>query len=154
MGSIGSRSLPTRLTRLVGRATKLALGRDHELDCPLLESGVLEGALYPGPRGASEQLDVEFKTTAGKTKMDLLDETLRLLDHKQSDEGAWNTLSNKPYRWDAAIQDRLALLPAQSAAYQLGRGLAETFWALEPRIMESTDPRSWELLLGRPEEQR
>jgi hypothetical protein len=98
--------------------------------------------------GLSEQLDVEFKTAAGKTKMDLLDETLRLLDHKQSDEGAWNTLSNKLYRWDAAIQDRLALLPAQSAAYQLGRGLAETFWALDTRITEATDPRSWELLLG------
>jgi hypothetical protein len=40
------------------------------------------------------------------------------------------------------------MLPARAAAYQLGRGLAETYWALDPTIDDQNDWRSWGFLLG------
>lgn len=98
--------------------------------------------------GLSEQLEATFPTASGDTKMKRLDVTLRKLDKTPEDSGAWNELANGLYYWDADIQDRLALIPIQSAAYQLGRGLAETYWALDSQIADSKDARSWLVLLG------
>jgi hypothetical protein len=44
----------------------------------------------------------------------------------------WKKFANLLYKWDAYIQDRTAAVPMQRAAYQLGRGLADTYWALDP----------------------
>lgn len=98
--------------------------------------------------GLSEQLEISFPTAAGDTKMKQLDPTLRKLDKTPQDAGASDQLANGLYYWDADIQDRLALIPILSAAYQLGRGLAETYWALDPQITDSQDARSWLVLLG------
>ena len=41
-------------------------------------------------------------------------------------------LAYKFFKWDAQIQDNLVLQATQAAAYQLGRGLADTYWGLYP----------------------
>jgi hypothetical protein len=73
---------------------------------------------------------------------------------------AWEAASEAIYYWDEQIQDGLGISAELLAAYQLGRGLAEAFWALDPDALEpdtkptleSTDspphPGSWEFLLG------
>lgn len=73
---------------------------------------------------------------------------------------AWQAASEAIYYWDEQIQDGLGVSAELLAAYQLGRGLAEAFWALDPDApepdtkptMASTDspphPGSWEFLLG------
>jgi hypothetical protein len=73
---------------------------------------------------------------------------------------AWGAAAEGIYYWDAQIQDGLSVSAELHAAYQLGRGLAEAFWALNPDVpkpltkptLESTasppHPGSWELLFG------
>jgi hypothetical protein len=73
---------------------------------------------------------------------------------------AWEAAAEAIYYWDEQIQDGLGTSAELLAAYQLGRGLAEAFWALDPEApapekkptLESTDspphPGSWEFLLG------
>jgi hypothetical protein len=73
---------------------------------------------------------------------------------------AWEAAAEAIYYWDAQIQDGLCVAADLHAAYQLGRGLAETFWALNPDApapttkptLKSTesppDPGSWEFLFG------
>jgi hypothetical protein len=73
---------------------------------------------------------------------------------------AWEAASEAIYYWDEQIQDGLGVSAELLAAYQLGRGLAEAFWALDPDAPEpdrrptvaSTEspphPGSWEFLLG------
>lgn len=46
---------------------------------------------------------------------------------------AWSALTEPFYRWDAHTHDDLAALSFGAAsACQLGRGLAELYWALNP----------------------
>jgi hypothetical protein len=53
---------------------------------------------------------------------------------------SWNAFSRFVYAWDAHIQDVLAAGAfGRASAYQLGRGLAEASWALDP----PSDPGSW-----------
>jgi hypothetical protein len=61
---------------------------------------------------------------------------------------AWNALTLALYQWDAAIQDALASASfGESSAYQLGRGLAECSWALDPDC-PSNHVMGWEHVLG------
>jgi hypothetical protein len=65
----------------------------------------------------------------------------------------WPRFSEFLYAWDAAIQDSLAAKTfGQTSAYQLGRGLAEAYWALE-HDAASNEIVGWESLLG-PDRQR
>ena len=60
----------------------------------------------------------------------------------------WELLADCLYHWDAHIQDTLAAeSETQSGAYQLGRGLAEAYWALDPAAADG-EPGSWSVLLG------
>jgi hypothetical protein len=73
---------------------------------------------------------------------------------------AWEAVAGAIYYWDAQIQDGLGVSGELISAYQLGRGLSEAFWALNPDApapatrpsLDSTasppDPASWEFLLG------
>jgi hypothetical protein len=73
---------------------------------------------------------------------------------------AWEAAAEAIYYWDAQIQDGLSVSAQLHAAYQLGRGLSEAFWALSPEVPEpltkptlaSTEspphPGSWEFLFG------
>jgi hypothetical protein len=63
---------------------------------------------------------------------------------------AWDTLAAGLYDLDAHAQDALAAESDRlSAAYQLGRGLAEVYWALDPTAgCDPLTPQCWEFLLG------
>jgi hypothetical protein len=73
---------------------------------------------------------------------------------RRSDDGArlgvrLDELCEFFYAWDARIQDTLAADSfAVASGYQLGRGLAESYWALDRTIDDRADPRSWMFLLG------
>jgi hypothetical protein len=60
---------------------------------------------------------------------------------------AWTDLAELIWRFDAHTQDGLtAASESQAIAYQLGRGLAETYWALDPE--QPSGSTSWLFLLG------
>src|SRR5215831_13395301 len=66
----------------------------------------------------------------------------------ESWRASWNAFTLALYQWDAAIQDRLASASfGESSAYQLGRGLAECSWALDPR-RGPNHVMGWEHVLG------
>jgi hypothetical protein len=59
----------------------------------------------------------------------------------------WADLAELMWQFDAHVQDRLAALSqTQAIGYQLGRGLAETYWALDSSQQEGS--ASWGFLLG------
>ena len=59
----------------------------------------------------------------------------------------WADLAELMWQFDAHIQDRLAALSSsQAIGYQLGRGLADTYWALDPELQQGS--ASWSFLLG------
>lgn len=59
----------------------------------------------------------------------------------------WREFSKLLWDFDAHVQDRLsATSETQACAYQLGRGLAETYWALDTG--KSTGSTSWTFLLS------
>ncbi|HEV2375687.1 MAG TPA: hypothetical protein VGS19_26425 [Streptosporangiaceae bacterium] len=60
----------------------------------------------------------------------------------------WQAMSALIYRFDAHIQDVLtARSDLQAGGYQLGRALAECYWALDPGA-SMAGPASWTFLLG------
>jgi len=63
---------------------------------------------------------------------------------------AWQVLALSIYQLDAHAQDFLAAQSGtQAAAYQLGRGLAEVYWALDPSAgCDPPTPDCWVFLLG------
>ena len=61
----------------------------------------------------------------------------------------WDALQELIFRFDAHIQDALALGPDTVASgYQLGRALAEPYWALDPALDTSNNAAAWQFLLG------
>jgi hypothetical protein len=61
----------------------------------------------------------------------------------------WSEFTRLVRRFDAHIQDTLtAASESQACGYQLGRGLAETYWALDATMKEPPTPRAWSFLLG------
>jgi hypothetical protein len=62
-------------------------------------------------------------------------------------ESSWDVLADEIWGFDAAIQDELtAHSEEQACAYQLGRALAETYWALDP--IDEDSPSGWRVLLS------
>jgi hypothetical protein len=63
----------------------------------------------------------------------------------------WDDLAELIYLFDAHIQDTLAARSeTQSSGYQLGRAMAEAYWALDPGAAGTGDPVSWQYLLSGP----
>lgn len=62
----------------------------------------------------------------------------------------WDALEELIFKFDAHIQDTMASGPDTVACgYQLGRALAEPYWALDPTLDKtSKSPMSWWFLLG------
>jgi len=61
----------------------------------------------------------------------------------------WDALEELIFKFDEHIQDTLALGPDTVAnGYQLGRALAEPYWALAPALDTDKSPAAWEFLLG------
>jgi hypothetical protein len=69
-------------------------------------------------------------------------------DARQGARTEWHRLTETLYIWDKFIQDELIMQPSRAAAYQLGRALAETYWALDPTVLDDEDWRSWRFVLG------
>lgn len=62
----------------------------------------------------------------------------------------WDALAELIYKFDAYIQDTLAARSdTQSCGYQLGRAMAEAYWALNPGVAAGTgDSSAWWFLLS------
>jgi len=62
----------------------------------------------------------------------------------------WDALAELIYKFDAHIQDTLAARSdTQLCAYQLGRAMAEAYWALDPAVPAGTaDSAAWWFLLS------
>ncbi len=82
---------------------------------------------------------------AGQAGADAIRDQLQAVD--TAAQGPWADLAELIWRFDAHIQDQLsAASEDQATAYQLGRGLAETYWALDAdQVSGST---GWTFLLG------
>jgi hypothetical protein len=105
--------------------------------------------LFMVVNGLSDALGLDFPdATTRLTRAAQLRGLLGALDAKPTDGDRWDALTAAFHSWDGAIQDDLVLRPRLSAAYQLGRGLAETYWELDPRIATAGDPRAWTEVLG------
>jgi hypothetical protein len=60
---------------------------------------------------------------------------------------SWADLAELIWQFDARAQDRLAAISeSQAIGYQLGRGLSDTYWALDPG--QPSGSASWSFLLG------
>ena len=61
----------------------------------------------------------------------------------------WDALQELIFRFDAHIQDALALgSDTVASGYQLGRALADPYWALDPALDTSNNAAAWQFLLG------
>jgi len=68
-------------------------------------------------------------------------------DLKTSKEVWWRRVDWFLWAWDEALQDQLAAGKFGTAsAYQLGRGLSESYWALNPDLPD--ERHQWTFLLG------
>jgi hypothetical protein len=91
-------------------------------------------------------------TVAARARVELIRGSLQGLVAAAS--AAWDDLAELLWKFDAHIQDQLsATSEAQACGYQLGRGLAETYWALDPEAPDDPDEaaagcRGWDFLLG------
>ena len=98
---------------------------------------------------------------AGKAALEHVIETLAqqgpeaaagAITHHQSEladaaRQPWAELAELLWQFDANAQDRLAAVSETRAiGYQLGRGLADTYWALNPGLQDGS--ASWSFLLG------
>jgi hypothetical protein len=101
---------------------------------------------------ASLQVDLRADGTSYSGDVDR--EANRLAEARKS--GAPDTgprvdsLEGLIYDFDAHVQDTMtARSETQATAYQLGRGLAEAYWALDPdATCDPAKPGCWEFLLG------
>jgi hypothetical protein len=77
---------------------------------------------------------------------------LATLRDKGSDaaQKAWYALAQLIFKFDVHIQDGLTVRSeTQASGYQLGRAIAESYWALNPGLSsESNDPAAWWVLFG------
>jgi hypothetical protein len=63
----------------------------------------------------------------------------------------WDALQELIFRFDEHIQNTLVSgADAVACGYQLGRALAEPYWALDPNLpKDAENPAAWDFLLGR-----
>jgi hypothetical protein len=91
---------------------------------------------------------VDFSDDDAKPSWEKLKASLIGFEKKGADrEALWPEVAHEFYELDADIQDALVLPATQAAAYQLGRGLAETYWALNPESAADA-MGSWEFVFG------
>jgi hypothetical protein len=85
-------------------------------------------------------------------EIDPIDATLSTIevtpDEKRTSKGYWwRRVAWFLWAWDEALQDQLSAGKFGTAsAYQLGRGLSESYWALNPDL--PGDSHQWAFLLG------
>ena len=98
--------------------------------------------------GLSKLLDLELKIGARDAIGVMRSVTERMENtNKTERQNQWTAVARAFYKWDAEIQDALIVPATQAAAYQLGRALAETYWALDPERSDN-EMGSWAFLFG------
>ncbi|MGI8572007.1 MAG: hypothetical protein ACR2L9_05175 [Solirubrobacteraceae bacterium] len=121
---------------------------DHELPLANERSAVEQRTeVIVAVKGLSGALGLDLPLDGG-TRPDQLDSFLDALSAQPADRSAWTGLTDALYAWDRQIQYTLVIRPGQAAGYQLGRGLAETYWSLHPNVSDPNDARCWLFLLG------
>ena len=130
----GERSWQEQTIEIERVACALAAGLDLDFDVAELAGG----ATPTGTRASGKLTELSKELALARRSGDAA-----------AVASAWQEFSEFIYLWDARIQDALAADSIQVASgYQLGRGVAETYWALEPERSDANDPRSWQFLLG------
>jgi hypothetical protein len=103
----------------------------------------------------ADQLDIDV-TADGISLTDTIDHQARDLARLRTQatasdadvNAAWGKVAHSLWLLDAAIQNQLtSRSDIQACGYQLGRGLAETYWALDPASSEGWD--SWTFLFDK-----
>jgi hypothetical protein len=113
---------------------------------------------YPGLRTATAGNALKYRVSRllyARNHVNDLHATLKVPALTDAEEQAlpsidalWQMTAELIWVWDAAIQDQLASGDfGRSSAYQLGRGLAESYWLLDLNAAAGTS-RSWLHLLG------
>jgi hypothetical protein len=153
----------------------LPIGGEHSLVEQQIATRVAVGLLVQ-PFGLDQPLPKRKEPAASETiKALAMDLESKLTAAERSGHGvarpdtypadsevakAWEEIADAIYYWDEQIKDGLGVSAELLAAYQLGRGLSESFWALNPDAPEPAtkptltstasppDPGSWEFLLG------
>lgn len=95
--------------------------------------------------GALQQAIAASPETAAQTGVESIRQCQREIENAA--HGPWEDLAELIWRFDVHVQDRLtATSESQAIGYQLGRGLAETYWALDPGQVNGSS--GWSFLLG------
>lgn len=109
--------------------------------------------IFQAAAGLSKVVDLELEAGGGRTLARMRNVVDRLENTNAANrEAQWPAVARAFYKLDAKIQDALVVPATRAAAYQLGRALAETHWALHPELAEQ-EMGSWAFLLGSPREQ-
>ena len=119
--------------RIEAEGVLIALAADQHLDCSLKDLNL--GKPNKDTMASAHMVDVAIELSKARKE-----------NHTQVGTRLAE-LNELFYKWDSMIQDELAAGPyGRASAYQLGRGLAETYWALD----ENASPdayASWNHLL-------
>jgi hypothetical protein len=129
-------------------AERTNLEKSIELEAAI---GVAAEALHLDPDASKLSGEARDESGSASDRFTALSRALakaRKGDSQEVAKAAWERVADFFYAWDAKIQDGLVSEPHQSAAYQLGRGVAEIRWALDPTVQDDSDWRSWEFLLS------
>jgi hypothetical protein len=103
---------------------------------------------------AALAIKLQVDAASGTSLVGGIDQAAKDLSAKRlaKDPGAaaaWDRLAELLYIFDAHVQDTLtATSDTQACGYQLGRGLAEAYWALAPAAGDADSVGSWSFLLG------
>ena len=111
--------------------------------------------LFDAAEDLSRELKLNPRDEHGHPLLEQIKPLMEAMEAAEDTErpGLWKGSQRKPglayhfFKWDAQNQDELVLGATQAAAYQLGRGLAETYWALHPE-RPGDKMGSWEAVLG------
>jgi hypothetical protein len=103
----------------------------------------------------AQQLEVDADASTGGSFGTAIDSKAKDVAAKRAKKdptapAAWNDFADLVYRFDAHVQDVLtSRSDHEVCGYQLGRGLAETYWALDPNAaVNPPGATTWSFLLG------
>jgi hypothetical protein len=116
------------------------------------------GMSGPGARGGVLAKRIDWLAKAQSDALAKLAKATVPADHatlRRRADKAWQLLAETIYRFDALVQDALTgVSDSVACGYQLGRGLSEVYWALEPDPglgePAPTSGSRWTFLLGAP----
>jgi hypothetical protein len=105
--------------------------------------------VFQAAQGLSKALDLNVEIDGANA----LERINRIVDRLENTNAVtrqmrWPVVARAFYKWDAQLQDALIVPAPRAAAYQLGRALAETHWALDTQRADE-EMGSWAFLFGK-----